>query len=165
MDAADAQPVDAPEQCQKSGQRARTKPPGLVPGGGHAEGQSCAFLVPDAVVVAPDHTKPVLSRTKIGVESLTPCSSILPFRVVTLQPVAKAHLLRSYEAQRRIVNFEITSQGRKTKTVPRRIAFVVGNNLFNVHGRQYRIAVQVIWVDHLDDVLICEPQSSVRRLR
>jgi len=34
----------------------------------------------------------------------------------------------------------------------------------NVHWRQYRITVQVSWVDHLDDVLIGEPQSSVRRL-
>src|ERR1700690_886316 len=164
LDAANAQPVDAPKQCQKGGQRARTKPPGLEPGGGHAEGQSCAFLVPDAVVVAREHAKAVISRTKIGVERLTPCSWILPFRIATLQLVAKAHFLRSYEAQRRIVNFEITSQGRKTKAISRRRGFVVGNNLFDVYWRWYRIAVQVSWVDHLDDVLICEPQSSVRRL-
>jgi hypothetical protein len=95
---------------------------------------------------------------------LTACSRILPFRVVTFQFVAKAHLLRRHEAQRRIGNFEITSQGRKAKAISQSPAFVVGNNLFNVHGRLYRIAVQVIWVDHLDDVLIGEPQSSVRRL-
>src|SRR5208282_5823504 len=100
LDATDAQTVDAPEQCQKSGQRARTKPPGLEPGGGHTEGYSGTFLVPDAVIVARDHAKAVICRRKIGVERLTACSRILPFRVVTFQFVAKAHLLRSYEAQR-----------------------------------------------------------------
>src|SRR6202142_4136866 len=163
LDAANAQPVDAPKQCQKGGQRARTKPPGLEPGGGDAEGQSCAFLVPDAVVVARDHTKAVIARTKIGVERLSPYSMILPFLIATPQLVSKAYLLRSYEAQRRIVNFEITSQGRKAKAISRRKRFVVGNNLFNVHWRRCRIAVQVGWVDHLHDVFICEPQSSIRR--
>src|ERR1035438_4478913 len=92
MDAADAQPVDAPEQCQKSGQRARTKPPGLVPGGGHAEGQSCAFLVPDAVIVARDRAKAIIAWAQIGVERLTPCSRILQFRDYESRQEGEGHL-------------------------------------------------------------------------
>src|SRR5260370_37322100 len=44
------------------------------------------------------------------------------------------------------------------------VDLAVRGDLLDVYRRRYRITVQVSWVDHLDDALICEPQSSGRIL-
>ena len=58
----EAKPIQAPEQCQKSGHARRTEPGGLVVRRGDGEIQGRAGLVPHAAVIAGDHAEAVVAR-------------------------------------------------------------------------------------------------------
>ena len=55
-----------------------SEPACLKPGRRNYEVQRGTSLVPDAIVVACDHAKPVSSWTKVTIESLPPGSWLLP---------------------------------------------------------------------------------------
>src|SRR6266568_7056336 len=93
-------------------------------------------------------------RSSVSSQAVSGC-------IAAFQFVAKAHFLRNYKTQCRVVNFEITRERRKTKIVVRRVVLSVGNNLFNMHRRRHCIPTQMTWIDHLQHDTICEPQPSI----
>src|SRR5580658_9262908 len=103
------------QQHQQSSRARHREPIRLIPRRRDTKVQGCAFFVPEAVVIAGDHAKAVFPRTKIAVESLTPRSRFLPSRIAPFQFVTKTHFLRHDEAQRGVVDLEITRERRKTK--------------------------------------------------
>ncbi len=64
--------VDRPYDEDHDNGAQKPKPDRLEPGRRDAEVQSGSRFVPDAVVVARDDLKPIISGTKIAVESLAP---------------------------------------------------------------------------------------------
>src|SRR5882762_8486176 len=92
-----------------------SEPVCLIPGRRDYEVQCGTGVVPDAIVVACDHAKPVSSWAKVTIESLPPLSWLLPDCVAPFQFVAKAYFLRDHKTQCRVLNFEITRKRRKTK--------------------------------------------------
>ena len=70
-----------------------SEPVRLIPGRGDAEVQGCTPLVPDAIVITRDHLEPVSPRPKVAIESLPPCTWLLPSRSVTFQFVAEVYSL------------------------------------------------------------------------
>src|SRR5208282_168348 len=128
----------------------------LVPGGRDAEVHGCTRLVPDAGIVAGNDAEAVLSGTKVSVEGLTARRRLLPAGIAPFELVAEAHLLRNHEAQRGVVNFEIADERRKTKIFffGRRITLPVGHHAFHLHRRWYRILLQMIGVQHLQDLAV-----------
>src|SRR5882724_714165 len=55
-----------------------SKPVCLIPGRRDAEVQHCTRIVPDTVVIARHHAKPVLPWAKVAIESLPPRPWLLP---------------------------------------------------------------------------------------
>src|ERR1700678_842832 len=156
------QAVDNPYDEDTGDKAENSEPVRLIPGRGDAEVEDRACIVPDAIVIACDHAKPVSPWAKVIVERLTPCSWLLPGSVAALQSVAEAHFLGNYEAQCRVVNFDITSGRGQTKTFYRVVAFSIRCNFLDVHWRWHRIAGYVSWIDHLQDGPIRKPQPSIR---
>src|SRR5271155_2732862 len=103
------------QQHQQSSRKRHTEPICLVPGRRDAKVQRCAFFVPETVIITGDHAKAVFPRAKIAVESLTPRSRFLPSCIAPFQFVTKTHFLRHDEAQRGVVDLEITRERGKTK--------------------------------------------------
>src|SRR3979409_1606467 len=133
---AHSQPVENHHGQDPQDNAENSEPVRLVPGRRDAEVQDCAGGIPDTVVIACDYVKPVSAWAKVTIERLSSCSGFLPSSIAALQFVAKAHFLRNYKAQRRIVDFEITCKGRKTKILARRIVLSVGSNPFNMNRRR-----------------------------
>src|SRR5580692_3791150 len=130
-----AQSVDNAHDEATGDKAESSEPVCLIPRRRDAEVQSGTSLVPDTIVVACDHAKLVSPWAKVIIESLPPCSWLLPDCIAAFQFVAKAHFLWNYKAQCRVVNFKITRKRRKTKIFARKIFLSVGNNLFNTHRR------------------------------
>src|SRR5580704_5980727 len=110
-----AQPVDRPRDQGCDDDTEQPEPGGLEPGRRDAEFQSCSFFVPQPVIVASHHPKPVISWTEVSIERLAPGSSLLPAGIATLQFVTKAHFLRGHETQCRVINFEVSREPGETK--------------------------------------------------
>src|SRR3981081_876033 len=75
-----------------------SEPVCLIPGRRYHEVQRGTGVVPDAVVVASDHAKPISSRAKVTIESLAPGSGLLPGCIPAFQFVTKAYFLRDHKA-------------------------------------------------------------------
>jgi hypothetical protein len=88
------------------------KRPRLVPGRGDDEVERRALFVPDAVIVRGDHVEAVRARPQVGVKRLTPASRFLPRVFPAFQPVSKPYFLRRDEAESRVIDLEVSSQGR-----------------------------------------------------
>src|SRR5580698_11077022 len=71
------------------------------------------------------------------------------------------HLLRNYEAQRRVVDFEIMRSGRQLQIRSRCISPGVGNNIFDLHRRPHVVSSEMNGIDHLQDMAIGEPQPAI----
>src|SRR5215470_11135442 len=156
-----SQPIDRPHNTDAGNDAKSEKPVGLIPGEGDIEVQNGTCVVPDAVVIAGDDAKCVLARPKIRVKSLAPCSGFLPFRVAALQLVAKAHLLRDCEAQRRIVNFQVTRKRRNPEALLWKVLLPVRNDFFHMHWRRHGIPMQMSGIDHLQRRAVRKPEASV----
>ena len=100
------------ERCQKSGHTQRSKPNRLVVGRSNGEIQERPRLVPHAAVIAGDDAEAVLAWRKIGVERLPTIAGVLPIAIPAFQLVAKEHLFRRDQAERRIVDLQIAHQRR-----------------------------------------------------
>src|SRR5215469_7018511 len=129
------EPVDCPYQKYHAADAEGSKRACLIPRWSDAEGEACTVCVPDAVVVAGDHTKPIPSGREITVDGLPSRPWLLPVPVVTFQLVSKADLLGRGKGESRVIDFEIARQCGKAKIVVGKITLVVGKHLFNVHGR------------------------------
>src|SRR6266436_1081121 len=83
-----SQPTECPDNGGPGNDAQSQKPPGLVPRCRDAEVHGRAYIIPDTVVIACDHTKPICSRTKICVECLPTAPGIYPALVPALQLVS-----------------------------------------------------------------------------
>src|SRR5580700_9243592 len=159
---ADTQAIERPCCCENNDHKQELEPYGLIPGGHHVEVQGRTLLVPNAVIVASDHVKPIRSWAKIRIKSLPPGSRFLPVRIAALQHVPKADLLGNGKTQRGIVNLHIARAGRETNVALQRIAFAVGYDLFHVNRRRYQIPNQVSGINHLRHCGISKPQAAIQ---
>ena len=87
------------------------EPGGLVVGRSDGEIQECAGLVPHAAVIASHHAEAVVAGRKIVIEGLPAIAGVLPIAIPAFQLVAKKHLLRRDEAERRVVDLQIADSG------------------------------------------------------
>src|SRR5580658_2228081 len=61
--------IERPQQQNRNSHARNAEPDRLVPGRRDAEVQSCSFFVPDAVVVAGDHSKAIVAGSKPRIKS------------------------------------------------------------------------------------------------
>ena len=69
-DLVETEPIQRPEQSQKSGHARQTEPSGLVIRRRDGKFQECAGFVPHTVVVARAHAETVVAWSKIAIEGL-----------------------------------------------------------------------------------------------
>src|SRR6202167_6293052 len=96
------------------------------------EVQGCACLVPDAVVIARDYTKPIFPWTQLRIKSFAASARVLPIAIMPVKSVAKLYLLGNKKTRRCVANLEITRQRRKLQTSLWFILLSVGNNVLDV---------------------------------
>ena len=101
--------------------------------------------------------KLVAARRQIAIESLPTRSCILPGRVVTVKPVAKAYLLWRRKAQRSVDDFEVSRNRRQRELSIRFIVMLVGDNLLDVHRRRMWVERQMVRIRHLRRRVVSEP--------
>jgi len=89
------------------------------------------------------------SRGKIAVKSLASISGLLPLTVATIEPVAVSNSLRNHITKRRIVDFKIACQRRKTQPIFGSIFFAVSDDSLEIDRRRYLIPDQVTGVNRL----------------
>src|SRR6202034_3023949 len=129
------------------------------------EVQDCACLVPDAVVIARDYTKPIFPWTQLRIKSFATSARVLPIPIMPVKSVAKLHLLGNKKTRRCVANLEITSQRRKLKTFLWFILLSVSNNGLDVDRRDSRVTREMGRVDHLKNHIVYKPQAPVGRFR
>src|SRR5580692_563019 len=88
-DLAHAQAKSHPNSQKRNADAQHAEPRRLVPRRRDDEIQTCAFFVPDTVIVAGDYVEAVLPRAQIGIERLAARSRILPAGIAPFELVAK----------------------------------------------------------------------------
>src|SRR5580704_12935232 len=141
------------------------EPDRLVPGWHNSEIQGCTCLVPDAVVIAHDYTKPIFPRTQLRIKSFATSARVLPIAIMPVKSVAKLHLLGNEKTRRCVANLEITSQRRKLKTFLCFVLLPVRNNALEVDRRNSLVDREMRRVDHLKNHAVYKPQAPVGRFR
>src|SRR5262249_53277447 len=81
----------------------------------------------------------------------------------TFEPVAKHDLLWGDVAEADEIDLDVTSARRQTNGLYKGIAPAVGDDLFDMHRRPYRVLEQVSRIKHLQNGVGGEPQPSVGR--
>src|SRR5258708_781061 len=105
----ETEPIQRPQQYQKSGRARRAKPGGLVVRRVDGKIERRAGLVPHAAVVAGDHAETVIAWRKIVIERLSFIANVLPVAIAAFQFDAKADLLRRHQAESGIVDLQIAN--------------------------------------------------------
>src|SRR5262249_41386860 len=93
---------------QDSDRHGHRKPSRLKPRRLDTEVERGPRLVPHASVVAGDDTEAIASWAKIVVHGLATIAGLLPVAVVSFELVAEQHLPRELEAQRGVVDFDLS---------------------------------------------------------
>src|SRR5271163_3759495 len=107
------QAINRPEQQHADNGTQRAKPDCLIPRRSNLEVQRRSGFIPYSVVIRCDHSKAITSRSKIAVERLAAQSRILPAHVTALEQVAKGHPLRQDEAERGVIDLNVSREWRK----------------------------------------------------
>src|SRR5580658_2770733 len=130
-----AKSISRINQGQERHHTQRAEPVRLPVGRSNREVQGCACLVPDAVVIGSDYTKPIFPGTQLRIKSFATSARVLPIPIMPVKSVAKLHLLGNEKTRRGVANLEIARQRRKLKTFLWFILLSVSNNGLDVDPR------------------------------
>ena len=160
-DLADADAIAGPHQHDGGYRDQRLEPSRLGIRRRNRERERCTGVVPYSAVVAGPHPKRVRAGSQIGIERLSPRADILPLGVAPFEHDPKRILLGGDEAERRVVNLQIADERRQPHTGRRIVGTPIGDELFDVHRRRYRVMRQVRGIDERNAVLSRQPDFSV----
>ena len=158
--------VRRPQQRHKEDRAEGAEPIRLVVRRSDGKIQLCGTIVPDAVTIACDHVKGILSRRQIRVERLPARAGVLPITVIAVEPIAKLHLLWNQKLGRGVINLHVPRVGRELEVMQLlRIPF----------GQRLTIRMYVTagsaFCESLDGSTICttnpvrKPHAPIRRVR
>ena len=158
----DAPLIRRPQQRGEAERHHRLKPTGLVKRRRNREFQRGAGLVPHAVVVARDHAEAIKARTQIRILHLPVVDDLLPVGVLSFEQVTEAHLLGRDQAQRRVIDREISGARWQPQPVRRVVDLVVGSDVLDVHRWRKFVERQMMRIDHADAGITHEQQLAIR---
>src|SRR5258705_96036 len=135
----DADAMDRPEERQCSDDAESTEPGRLVENRRNREVDERAFFVPHAAVVAGRHAESVIHWREVRVVRVAWVDGHAPVAVLPLELDPEAHLFRHGQAQRGVVDDEI-SDARRQPQAPaagcgRVVDLAVRGDLLDVHRR------------------------------
>jgi hypothetical protein len=89
----------------------------------------------------------------------------VPVPILTFQLVAEAHFIRRDEAQRRVIDSQISDERWQLQPVRRIVGFVIGSDLLDSHRRRNLIDQKMTRIDDLNAFPGHEPQFAIRGFR
>ena len=153
--------IARPHQAEGRGHDERLEPARLVIRRRDREFQRCARLVPHATVVARNDAEPVGAGPEIGIERLAPGADVLPLGIAAFEHDTEAVLLGRDEAERCVVDLQVSDEWGEPDAGPRVVGAAIGDELFDVHRRRYRVTRQVNGIHDGDAILSRQPDFPV----
>src|SRR5258708_2890206 len=138
-----------------------SEPVRLVKSRSEREVQRCSLLIPDAVAVACDHTKPIVPRRQVGVGNFPSAYRPAPVVIVALEFVTELDVFRCCQAESRVFKLEISGSWLETQPRRRCESPIIRFECLDCDRRRHDVFGQVPWVDHGNALAGGKPEPPI----
>ena len=152
------------EGQEETNRRRAPKPRGLVKERLLHDVHAGPGRVPDAVIVAGDHLKPVTTRAEVGVERNPARAHVGPAPIVPVQTITEMHLGRPDKTHRGVLDRQAAGARRKFDGVDAGGGLVVDEDAFDPDRRHGRVEGQRLRINFDQAVARREPEGPIGRL-